>query len=1010
MKSGDWTTANREIKRLEKGSKANQDAFSMDFTDKVKDDAVEFTPEAQAARVANENEFGIDFSERVKDDNVPLGGSTVADSLGGVGEGTPKAVPAAAPQGAGVPEANIKVENLGIKEPIGPDGQRANPNVQEPNVIRTQDVADDDFDTILKRAKSDTEAIKKFGTKANAISEGHKFSDGGNLPWQKLRGTDQVVDFIKRASFTLEPRINDAKGGKVLSDARVESAARELADTFNEDPALIFAEIKEAGAQANRMVAYMEAGTRIGNKMMQDTYDLFQKVRVGGDLSQFQGNADAANAEIRGRLTAAIDTLASVASIRASMGRGVRRGRSMFQVKEGDLMALKGSLDDNRLAIILEKSEGDPRKLVMAANRTFVQRVMSEANFHLTNGLLWLWPTHLINATTNLYMTASRPAEKYLGGTALKLITKDPVKRAELSTLTSQAKKELVYSMASVGDAWHTAVDAFMAGDSKLSPHNTEIFLGAGENSVAPQVIQWKDPQSIWDVLSNVYGALSYHNAVGAPTRVSGSMDEFFKQLRYRAVVQARAAVDADNLGLAGVDYKAYVQKAMDDSIDAETGRALNNQALLEAQTATFQRDLDYETTFGNFGRALLNARKTAPVFSLVLPFVKTPVNVIRYGLKLTPGLNFIQREFRDAMTGVNGTAAQAQAMGQLSLGSLFAVYASHLVSQGKFTGGGPEDYNAKQELMATGWRPYSYVEENEDGTVTYTQAGRFDPAAMVFGLVADIYAAKESDPDLDIGDMAGAVLMATAKNLSEKTFLLNLNTALQAAIEPEKKGAKFLGRTAGSMLPMSSLMRGLNPDPYLRDARSFVDNVIRGVPGLSNKLPKKYTWSGETIHTAVNLVHTQKSDVVESEHNRIILQTGQSIGKPDPQWEGIDLRDIPLKSGVTAYERFQELSGKLPNSKTLKETLEVIIRSDNYQDLPDGPASVDGTRSAALADIVRKYRATARKVLLRENPELQQYIKARQKTARGAFIENRKRRLQGDPGARSLLEALTPQ
>lgn len=995
MRSGDQAAAKKEMKKLERGDykslHAEQNAARQAQAD-------------EAARIANQNEYGLDFGPSPKDKpKVRVkAGSQVAEH----------SAPVKAAEGETVlDEIVVKPDDTlrqdGLREPIGPNGERATgADLDGPDAIRTREVTDQDLDSILRSAEADSRAISKYGTREAASEAGHKFGTQYRLPWQKLRGTDDAMAFLRQSAKVLASRFDNAKGGAVLGDARVKALADELGKTFNEEPALILGQIAEAGSAAKEMVATMEAGMRVGNKMFLETNELATKIRLG-QLEDFQGNLAAAHEELKARLAATIDVMSATNSILANAGRAVRRARSQFRIRSADLAAIK-DLDPDRVAIIMEKAEGDVSKIMLMANRNWAQRVMDQSIFHLTNGLLWMWPTHLVNTTTNAFMLAARPTEKFFGSAALRLITKDPAKRAELSSISRQALREYTYTVAAIGDGWQAATEAFLRGDSILSPHNTEYFQ-KGTTGVSTGQIPWKPINSVVDLVQNAWMAASYQNIVGLPTRALGAADEFFKTIRYRAVVQSRAAVEAADIGLDEAATKAYIQKSLDQALDPATGRALDAKALREAQTTTFQQDLDYETTFGgNIGRGLTNMRRTAPITSWVLPFVKTPVNVIRYGVKLTPGLNVVQKEFRDAMLGRAGVEAQASAIGQMAMGSLFAGYAAHLVSQGRFTGGGPDDYKLQQELTATGWRPYSYVWQDAEGNTKYFQVGRFDPAGMAMGLVADVVEIMQRDPEGDHEALIGAVAVAVAKNLGEKTFLQNLNSALRAATEPEKSLAKWAGRTGSSMLPGSSLLRGTNPDPYLREARTFVDQFKRGLPGLSKTLPKSHTVFGEPIERVVGVVGTKNPDILEAEHNRIMLQTGKGLGKPDPKFEGVDLRDVSLeKNGQNAYERFQELSGQIPGRKSLRSILEKLIKSDAYQDMPDGEAGVVGTRLSALSSTVQQYRQAARAHLLRENPDLQPLLKARQKTARGAILENRNAR-QSSGSAQSILDALS--
>lgn len=877
-------------------------------------------------------------------------------------------------------------------------------DIKEPGVLRVQEIADQELYDILKGSAADSAAIRTHGSFAAAREAGHQFGTETPLPWQKLRGTTETMTFIRQTANVLKSRYDVAKGGAKMTDARVQDITKELADAFNEDPEVILGQIAEMGGKASQMVPTLEASLRVGNKMFIDADKLASDIRLG-NLDAFAGNAEAANAELKARLAAAVDVMANANSMLANSGRALRRARGQFRVRDADLQNIK-NLDPAKLAVIMEKAEGDPRKIMMMANRKWSERVMDEASWHLTNGLLWMWPTHLVNTTTNAMMLIARPTEKLFGSAALKLATKDSARRAELSTVSRQALREYTYTMTSLADGWFAAVEAFKRGDSILAPHNTEYFQG-GAQGISAEVLPWKPVRGVWDVVQNAYMSASYRNIVGLPTRSLGAMDEMFKLMRYRAVVQSRAAVDAAEQGLSAADTKSFIQRAMDSAIDPDTGRALDAKALRESQMVGFQQDLDYETTIGgSMGRAAISARRTAPVLSLVLPFVKTPVNVLRYGIKLTPGLNLAQKEFRDAIKGKGGLEAKAHATGQMLMGSMFAGLAASMAASGRLTGGGPRDPELRREMMATGWRPYSIVWEDADGKKQYLQWQRFDPAAMAMGIITDIVVERQMHPDKDLEDASGAVVLALAQNLGDRTFLLSLNNAVQAVMEPEKFPA-YVARTMGSMLPASTLMREHNPDPYIREARGFVDNLIRGVPGLSETLPKVYDVFGQPMERTLALAGTQDTDIVDAEHNRIMLQTEKSIGKPDPEFQGIDLRDIRLENGKTAYEALQELGGQLPGKMPLKHYLAREIQKSGYQDLPDGEAGVKGTRLNRLASITGKYRDAAKAELVRRYPELRPLIKQRQKEARGAFIENRQRRQEGQPGAQELLKAL---
>jgi hypothetical protein len=911
----------------------------------------------------------------------------------------------AAPVAKAAPGGDVVREQIGTKAPeIDPKtGEPILPTQKVgPDEVRTQDIADADLTSILKGAKQDAEAIKKYGSKDAAAAGGHKFSRTTKLPWQKLRTTVESRALLERTADILRPRFDKIKGGSILKDAKVRLLVDDIASLYGNDPAHILGQLAEAGAAAPRMVANMEASLLIGNRMLNDVDELAARIRVG-NVPEFRGDLFAAGEALKGQLAVALDTLAAGNSILANSARTMRRARGQFRIRAKDLAALQ-AMDPEKVIIVLERAKGDPKKLAQMVSGTWQSRVMDEAIFHLTNGLLWMWPTHLVNTTTNAIMLAARPTEKLFGSAALRLITKDPGKLAELSSVSRQALKEYTYTVASLADGWHNAVEAFRRGDSILNPHHTEYF----DVGIQTQSLPWRPVQGVADIAHNAWMSASYRNLTGLPTRALGAADEFFKTMRYRAVIQARASVAAADRGLTGVNAERFIQKSMDEAMDPETGRAVDAAAIRESQTVSFQQDLNYETTIGgSFGRSLQSARKSSPALAIILPFVKTPVNVIRYGIKLTPGLNLAQKEFRDAFKGIHGAEAQAHAYGQMSMASMFGGLAAYLALNGRITGSGPDDFKLKQELLATGWKPFSVVGRNEDGTTTYYQLGRFDPVAMPFSMVADIVENMKKKPDADFSAHMTAVAVAMAKNLGEKTFLLNLNSAMEAFLNPDDgRLGKWAGRTAANMLPASSLMRGMSPDPYLREARTFVDSLIRGVPGLQEGLAVTLDVYGDPVERYVGVWDTQDADVVEAEHNRIMLQTDKGIGKPDPQFEGVDLRDIRLESGVNAYQRYQELVGHPKGQKSLKAALKDLIESDAYQDLVDGDSALKGTRINAIGRVVGKYREWGRKLLLRESQMLRDQVGTRQREVVGAYQTKKAGR---EPGAVELLNVLRP-
>ena len=850
-------------------------------------------------------------------------------------------------------------------------------------------VSEPDMESIVKFARDDSIAIEKFGSREAATEAGYKFASP-KLPWQKLRTSTDVDGFVANVAKVLSPQMDTAKGGAVLSDARVREMVSQRAQVFNEDPEMAMGMLIQAGDQAASLVANMEASYLVAQRMMQDTYDTAFRIR-NGMLNEWGGDAIKAGEELKARLSASADLLASARSMSSNSGRALRRMRGEFSVKPEDVAKLQG-LDAQQLVDVVYATKGDPKKLARAMNPAWMERALGGVQYSLTNSLLWFYPTHLVNLSTNLYMLAARPTEKLLGSIALG---------AKGSGVRKQAMKEYAYTGAALGDAWEAMVEAFKRGDSVMTPHQTENFEVGRQ---AGNRIPWRPLNSIWDVFAN--GATAASVTLGLPTRSLGAVDEFVKQLRYRAVVQARSAVEASTAGLGGQAFTDYVQRSMDKAFD-EGGRALDGAAMREAQTATFQSELDYETLPGmGFGKGIRNLKANVPSLGIVLPFVKTPINVLRYAWKMTPGLNLLQTEYRKALTGANGAEAQAHAVGQMMLGSTFSGMAAMLAVEGRLTGGGPSDPKLKKQLTDSGWRPYSIVWTGDDGEKKYFPLGRFDPIGMPFGMIADLVDMQLLHPGTKEAEGGmSAVALALAQNFSEKTFLLNINQLMRAVTEPGTYLEKYMGSTAGSAIPFSALLRGTNPDPYMRDARGFIDNMMRNMPGYSETLPPSRDIYGDPVWRRVGLTTSQDNDLVEAEHQRIMMDTGYGIGPANPQREGVDLRDVVLEDGRNAYDALQELAGHPEGKPDLKDAMAKAIKDKRYALLPDGDAGTNGTKLHLLSGIVAKYREAAFKTLMKKSPKLRAQVMNRQMNARAAFVKNKAG--GKEPGAKELLDVL---
>jgi hypothetical protein len=358
-----------------------------------------------------------------------------------------------------------------------------------------------------------------------------------------------------------------------------------------------------------------------------------------------------------------------------------------------------------------------------------------------------------------------------------------------------------------------------------------------------------------------------------------------------------------------------------------------------------------------------------------MLPFVKTPTNIMRYGWKMTPVLNMLQTEYRDAIRGAHGPEAAAQANGQMVMGSLYMGAAAFLISNGTITGGGPRDYRQAQELKATCWQPYSVVIPHADGTKTYVPFNRLDPVAIPMGIVADLTDAIHAlggEETPEIGAAIEGLRIALSKQFTDKTYLTGASQALDAMLDPEGNLGRWASTTAANFVPYSAALRQLNADPHLHEARSLTDKVLATIPGLSEKVPPRRDAYGDPVKR-VGLWSSDEDQLVDHETQRLILESGSSIVPPQPVHNGVDLREVTMEgtkshpewAGKSAFEVYQTLAGKpSPKAPSLKSTVARMMQSKAYHMAPDGDVDTRGTKLWLLHNPVSKYRGAAMKVL----------------------------------------------
>ena len=594
-------------------------------------------------------------------------------------------------------------------------------------------------------------------------------------------------------------------------------------------------------------------------------------------------------------------------------------------------------------------------------------------------------------------------------------------------TQLAKATLRYAFSMETIADSLKIAGKTLKNNDALLT-QGSRVF----DDRLAQSMAIGMDGS---DAISGAVNLLG--SAIRIPSRALLAGDEFFKQMNYRTYVKTNLAYEAMKKGSAsGREVAHYVQKNMDnfitkgarayneanihlDAVSAakarglvygkeqqefianyikenkfdETRGGLVDAALGFAKENTFTNDMandGFISTLGNTMSHLKNKGGMWSTMNFVVPFLRTPTNIIKFSLDRTPfglmttlAVKSRRKEFIRQLTG-DDPVVKAQAAGKLAMGAAMVAAGVYYVSANKefITGGGPPDKDQLDNLRQSGWRPYSIKIGD-----TYYSYQRLDPLTTIIGLFADIVEGHHYHEleGLPIQDMAGLTMMSLANNVTNKSYLKGMDTLLDLVRDPVGNFAPFAGNIAGGFAPtFLSQIQNMADERELKETRAIFDYFLKKLPG--NNLPARRNFMGEALVNQnspymtgiINPVYFNKEskDIVDKE--MAALEYG--LSRPTPKLFGaLDMRESYNEEGRQAYDRMLELSSTTRiGGQTMRASLRKLIKDPLYRALPvesDREIGAVSPRVKAIKRLVRAYRRKARVEMLDEFPDLRQSI-----------------------------------
>ena len=696
------------------------------------------------------------------------------------------------------------------------------------------------------------------------------------------------------------------------------------------------------------------------------------------------------------------------------VAKGLGRGLRQRGVVKQEVESLTKNTENNIKNTVNEwrtfggKVEDFIEQLAKADDANATQKVIAWATKNKTwnianevwiNALLSNPKTHIVNMTSNFVNTFLKPLEAGVGS----LIRLENAKKyAKIRAEGANAISTLAGLTKYLDDVVNYTRLSFKRSDG--------IIAGSGASKLD-------------NPTQNLKGKVG--TFVNTPTRFLNAEDEFFKQINYRArmysiAVQKALADNASKTKKVGsnlktkkpiTEFEAKVEQYFREGFDETNTIGINPDALKYAQEATFTQEL-----FGVFDK-IQNIANNYPYIRQIIPFVKTPINLMMAIVDRTP-LGFARKQFRDDFFGRSGNLYRtAQVRGQIATGFALITYANYLASTGQITGStslpsdAPIQSKGLKDLNRNlGFQPYSLRTFNEEtGKYEYYAFGRLDPFGAFLGLVADFHTFHNKLTQDELARVGNSMLLtlyrqgedvsgqlgtgtqlanyakagwsAFTRNVFSKTYLKGLTESLQVLTsdDPDRYG-RLINSKFGSFYP--NIFSKLVNDPYYRDARTLLDEAKKRT-GLGY-VQKKYDFRGnaykiegsdeQRLFNGVFNPFTyseQKIDPVAEE----IIRLGVNVPNVSQYYNGaIDLTLFQNKKGTNAYDRLNEILNKVTiGNKTLDQQLNDLINSDLYKNNLSDPIIVDenvknnGGKVREIRKLITRYHKLAEVELLNE-------------------------------------------
>jgi hypothetical protein len=802
---------------------------------------------------------------------------------------------------------------------------------------------------------------------------------------EKVTVTDAVTEIDEAIETTVRAQAKEGEDAeKVLRDIRItQQSYREQGKTLIQNVSEIAQEAKDNG---------------YGDVSITKLKNAFQQLLTVADVYRRIGRETAITLQARDE----------------GFGKrklGLNEAETQIEGIRKEFVNNSGNMKPERMVNLVrehidpEDLEGSLARLLKTAKKAQGKHFLDMPTEYWMNSILSGPKTQMVNIMGNALTQVMTTLEAVAGGVASGNM--DVVKAVIASWSDGEMFKE----------AGKFAKQAFKDQDNLLDPSNRAFEEGQRASITGQRIAESPIGGIVSDSAKDSID--KYASYIRLPSRLLLTSDEFFKQLAYRRAARMKAAMSgiqqgirdpkalaghinktidgivteggrmmseeglvreasliADKQGLKGKDKSDFIIKYKDDNFNPDSS-ALMQYSMEEAQYLTFTKELQDKT----LGKVIQESTNKIPYLRFVVPFVRTPTNILKFAFERTPFVTVLKEERERLFAEFNSTdpILKARARGKVVTGTLTVGALIDVAYNNReyITGGGPSNEREKEALMATGWRPYSIKMGD-----TYFSYQKLDPLATPLGVVADLVETgirEEASFDESLLEHATtSMVLALTRNATNKSYLAGIQMWADALGDPDRYVEKLGRNYAGSLVPNLISQTADYDTQAIKETRSVMDAVKRklGMRGSldtkRNILGEEYVaeqWMGTGFINPIRL-STKKNDPILTE----MASLNHAFRNPPPSLGGqIDLLEYENDKGQSANDRQLELLKTVKlRGLSLRQTLNKLIKSRNYQRLsPDSEPGLPSPRIQQLNSVLTKYRKEARRQMLREYPDL---------------------------------------